>query len=91
MNKSDLIFKLAEKHNLTEKAATQIINLVFDGFKDTLKDENRIEIRGFGSFSVRKYNSYKGRNPSTGTIVDVQPKKSVFFKAGKEMKKKVDY
>ena len=91
MNKSDLIFKLAEKHNLTEKTATQIIDIVFDGFKDALKNDGRIEIRGFGSFSVREYRSYKGRNPRMGTVVDVKPKKSPFFKTGKELKERVDY
>jgi integration host factor subunit beta len=90
MNKSDLIFKLAEKHNLTEKNATQIVDLVFDGFTDTLKNGGRIEIRGFGSFNVRKYEAYKGRNPKTGKTVDVKPKKLPFFKVGRELKKMVD-
>jgi integration host factor subunit beta len=90
MNKSDLIFELAKKHNLTEKTATQIVDLVFDGFTDTLKNGGRIEIRGFGSFVVRQYGAYKGRNPKTGNDVDVKPKKSPFFKVGRELKKMVD-
>ena len=90
MNKSDLISKLAEKHNLTEKDATQIVDLVFDGFTDTLKNGGRIEIRGFGSFVVRQYGSYAGRNPKTGDIVGVKPKKAPFFKVGRELKKRVD-
>ena len=79
MNKSDLIFKLAEKHNLTEKDATQIVDLVFDGFTDTLKNGGRIEVRGFGSFVVRQYGAYTGRNPKTGKVVNVKPKKSPFY------------
>jgi len=90
MNKSDLISKLAEKHNLTGKEATQIVDLIFDGFTDTLKNGGRIEIRGFGVFSVREYGAYTGRNPKTGTVVGVKPKKLPFFKVGLELKKKVD-
>ncbi|OQA65126.1 MAG: DNA-binding protein HU 1 [Ignavibacteria bacterium ADurb.Bin266] len=91
MNKSDLILKLSEKHNLTEKTTTHIIDAVFDGFIQALKNEGRIEIRGFGSICVRQYGAYTGRNPKTGTTVDIKAKKSPFFKAGKELKKMVDY
>ena len=52
MNKSDLVAALADKKNLTEKQATEIVDLVFDGFTDTLKKGGRIEIRGFGSFFI---------------------------------------
>ncbi len=90
MKKSDLIFKLAEKHNLTDKNATQIVDLVFDGFTNTLKKGGRIEIRGFGSFSVRKYGAYTGRDPRTGEHVDVKQKRLPYFKVGKELKKTVD-
>jgi integration host factor subunit beta len=86
MNKSDLIAALAAKENLSEKKSTDIINLIFNGFTDTLKKWDRIEIRGFGSFSVREYGSYTGRNPKTGKDVDVRPKKLPFFKVGKELK-----
>jgi integration host factor subunit beta len=90
MNKSDLIAALATKENLTERQTTDIINLIFNGFRDTLKNGNRIEIRGFGSFSVREYKSYEGRNPKTGKNIDVKPKKLPFFKVGKELKAMVD-
>ena len=86
MNKSDLIEALADKENLTAKQATDTINLVLDGFTDTLKKRGRIEIRGFGSFSVRQYKAYKGKNPKTGKSVDVRPKKLPFFKVGKQLK-----
>lgn len=90
MNKSDLISALSNKENLTEKDAAKVINLVFDGFTDALKNGGRIEIRGFGSFSVREYRAYKGRNPKTGKAIQVKPKKGPFFKVGRELKKRVD-
>jgi integration host factor subunit beta len=90
MNKSDLIAALADKENLTEKQATDIINLIFAGFTNALKKGDRIEIRGFGSYSVREYGSYKGRNPKTGKTVDVGQKKLPFFKVGSELKKRVN-
>ena len=90
MNKSDLITALQEKENLTEKVAMDIVNLVFDGFTDVLKRGGRIELRGFGSFVVREYEAYKGRNPRTGKKIEVKPKKLPFFKVGRELKAKVD-
>ena len=90
MKKSDFISELAGKNNLTEKQATDIVNLMFDGFTKTLTDGGGIEIRGFGSFTVREYGAYNGRNPKTGNDVQVKPKRLPFFKVGKELKKRVD-
>lgn len=90
MNKSNLITALAKKEKLMEKDAIKIVNLIFTGFTDTLMKGDRIEIRGFGSFSVREYGGYTGRNPKTGKDVDVRPKKLPFFKVGMEMRKRVD-
>ena len=90
MNKSDLIDALAEKYKLTEKQATEIVDLMFKGFINELKNGGRIEIRGFGSFVVRQYGAYKGRDPRTGETVDVKPKRLPFFKVGAELKKMVD-
>jgi integration host factor subunit beta len=90
MNKSDLIETLSTKLNLTEKKAIDVVNLVFKGFTDELKKGGRIEIRGFGSFVVKKYGAYTGRNPKTGTKIQVEPKKLPFFKVGKELKDRVD-
>ena len=89
MNNSDLIAALAAKENLTSKQATEIIKLIFNGFKGALKNGDWIEIRGFGSFSVREDESYTGRNPKTGYNVDVRPKKLPFFKVGKVLKRLV--
>jgi len=90
MKKSDLVAALAKKENLTEKQSQAIIDLVFDGFTETMKQGGRIEIRGFGSFSVRNYEAYRGRNPKTGGQIDVKEKKSAFFKVGKELKERVN-
>ncbi|PKN68825.1 MAG: integration host factor subunit beta [Deltaproteobacteria bacterium HGW-Deltaproteobacteria-12] len=90
MNKSGLIEALSQKLNLTEKKAIDVVNLVFKGFTDELKKSGRIEIRGFGSFVVKNYDAYTGRNPKTGTKIKVDPKKLPFFKVGKELKDRVD-
>ena len=90
MTKSDLIAALTKKEHLTEKLATDIVNLVFDGFATALHNGGRIEIRGFGSFVVREYGAYKGRNPKTGKVVEVKPKRLPFFKVGRELRKGVD-
>lgn len=90
MTKSGLISALAVKENLKEQQATDVINLIFKGFTDTLKTEGRIEIRGFGAFTVREYKPYTGRNPKTGKDIKVRPKKLPFFKTGKELKEMVD-
>jgi len=90
MTKSDLIASLAAKENLTDKQATDVIKLIFDGFAGTLKNNGRIEIRGYGSFSVREYESYTGRNPRTGKNIEVKPKRLPFFKVGRDLKEMVD-
>lgn len=80
---------LAVKANLANAVADKIVNEVFDSMTDTLVAGERIEIRGFGSFEIRKYESYTGRNPKTGIEVVVNPKKAPFFKVGKELKERV--
>ena len=90
MNKSELIEALSKKEDLTEKKAIDVVNLIFKGFIDELKNGGRIEIRGFGSFVVRSYGAYKGRNPKTGGKIKVAPKKLPFFKVGKELREMVD-
>jgi integration host factor subunit beta len=90
MNRADLIEALAKKEGLMEKEAYTIVNLIFDGFTDTLKKGGRIELRGFGSFTVRNYRAYTGRNPKTGNKIKVGSKKLPFFKVGKELKDRVN-
>jgi integration host factor subunit beta len=90
MNKSELVEALSQKKNLTYKKAEQIVNLIFDSMSQSLVDRDRIEIRGFGSFMVKDYKSYLGRNPKTGEIIKVEEKKLPFFKAGKGLRERVD-
>ena len=90
MNKSELVLKVAEKLNLTKKKAEDVVNLIFDSMTNALLKGDRVEIRGLGSFMVRQYNSYTGRNPRTGQSIQVKPKKLPFFKTGKELKKRID-
>jgi integration host factor subunit beta len=90
MNKSGLIEALSRKENVTEKKAVEVVNLIFKGFTEELKKGGRLEIRGLGSFVVRDYEAYTGRNPKTGKNIKVSPKKLPFFKVGKELKEKVD-
>jgi len=91
MTKADLVNTISEKANLMHKQAKTVVNMVFDMMSDALKRDDRIEIRGFGSFVNRCYGSYQGRNPKTGQTVKVPPKRVPFFKVGKELKEMVDY
>jgi integration host factor subunit beta len=85
MNKLDLIDILAKDGELTLPKAYDIVNKVFHTMAEALVAGDRIEIRGFGSFTVRNYNGYVGRNPKTGETTTVTPKKLPFFKVGKEL------
>jgi integration host factor subunit beta len=90
MTKSDLIEKLAERLKLPKGKAETIVNTVFESMETALARGERIEIRGLGSFEVRSYKAYEGRNPRTGEPVGVQPKRLPFFKVGKELKERVN-
>jgi integration host factor subunit beta len=67
-----------------------LVNVIFDSMEATLRRGERIEIRGFGSFEIRNYRAYEGRNPRTGATVNVRPKRLPFFKVGKELKERVN-
>ena len=73
MNKAKLIEKVSERVKIRSNAAKVIVDTIFDSMKESLEKGQRIEIRGFGSFAIRQYGAYKGRNPKTGKIVDVSP------------------
>lgn len=90
MNKSELIESVADKAKVTKKRAEDVVNLIFDLMVDAIVHGDRIEIRGLGSFMVKEYGSYVGRNPRTGESIQVKPKKLPFFKVGKELKERVD-
>src|SRR5579885_3055182 len=91
MTKSELIDALAAKRtDLTKARAELVVNCVFDAMTEALQRGEGIEIRGFGSFTVRPYKPYSGRNPRTGEPVDVPAKRLPFFKVGKELKESVN-
>ena len=86
MNKSELVKALADQANISLDEATLVVNTFVDSMKDSLLEGGRVEIRWFGSFKVKEYGSYAGRNPRTGEKVAVEPKRLPFFRAGKELK-----
>ena len=90
MNKSDLIEALSEGENLTRTKAEEVVNLVFSEMTNALVAGDRVEIRGLGSFKVKSYGGYTGRNPKTGKQIRVKKKKLPFFKCGKDLKERVD-
>ena len=90
MNKSDLIEALSKGEDLTRTKAEDVVDLVFSEMTNALVAGDRVEIRGLGSFKVKSYDGYKGRNPRTGKQIKVKPKKLPFFKCGKELKERVD-
>ena len=87
--KSELVERISERTRLPRARAELVVNCVFDSMIDALKRGDGIEIRGFGSFTVRSYKAYDGRNPRTGEIVHVEPKRLPFFRVGKELGERI--
>jgi integration host factor subunit beta len=90
MNKSELIETLAEKIVLPVRETAGISKTIIDAMSNALVKGDSIEIRGFGSFTVKEYGAYTGRNPKSGEKIDVAPKKLPFFKVGKDLRERVD-
>ena len=90
MTKADLIALVAEKLKFPWGRAELVVDHIFESMIDALKRGEGIEIRGFGSFTIRKYEAYEGRNPRTGETVHVKPKRLAFFKVGKELRERVN-
>jgi len=90
MNKSELIEALADDMKLPVREAASITNTIIDTMTNALAAGDSIEIRGFGSFVVKEYGSYIGRNPKTGEKIKVAPKKLPFFKVGKDLRESVN-
>ena len=90
MTKSDLIDLIGASQKLPKGRAELLIHMIFEALEAALKRGERIEIRGFGSFELRSYRGYDGRNPRTGSAVEVRPKRLPFFKVGKELKERVN-
>lgn len=90
MTKSELIEVITTRGEITKARAELVVNCVFDTMTEALQRGEGIEIRGFGSFTVRPYKAYTGRNPRTGQAVDVPAKRLPFFKVGKELREIVN-
>ena len=85
-NKSELINELSTKADISVSQAEVVVNTTFEAISQALGKGQRVEMRGFGSFMVRDYKPYKGRNPRTGESIRVRAKKMPSFKAGKELR-----
>ena len=91
MIKSELIAKLAEENpHLTRADVERVVNTVLDSMTGALESGGRVELRGFGAFSVRERPARAGRNPRTGETVDVAAKAVPFFKSGKELRQRLN-
>ena len=91
MTKSELIEKVLQSHGmLNAKASETIVNTVFDSIEEALKAGDKVEIRGFGSFTIRERLGREARNPKSGEVVRIPSKKTPFFKTGKDLKDRVN-
>jgi len=91
MTKSELVEKIMETNGfLNRKESELVVNIIFDSMAKALKDGDKVEIRGFGSFTVRERDAREARNPKNGEIVKISAKRTPFFKTGKELKERVN-
>lgn len=90
MTKADLVEQVASEAEMTKKDAEQLVEIIFDSIIGALNKGEKIELRGFGSFRVRQRDARKGRNPKTGTAVDIPAKRVAYFKPGKELKEVIN-
>jgi integration host factor subunit beta len=91
MIKSELVQLIADKNpHLYHRDVERIVNRVFDEIISSMKDSHRVELRGFGAFSVKERQARTGRNPRTGAAVDVTEKRVPFFKTGKELRQRLN-
>ena len=90
MNKSELIEDLAVKTKYNPKLTDKMVRIFFDRIKAALSAGDKVEIRGFGSFTLKKYKGYIGRNPKTGETVEVKPKQLPVFRTGKDLRSRVN-
>lgn len=89
MTKSELIEEVARRANITKSRAELVVNCIFDSLGQSLEKGEGVEIRGFGTFSIRERRAYSGRNPRTGEAVPVPEKRVPWFKVGNELKNAV--
>jgi integration host factor subunit beta len=91
VNKAELAAEVTKRTKVSQKVGKVVVDAVFEEMANALRRGDRVEIRGFGSFMMRNYGSYQGRNPKTGESVSVKPKRLPYFKVGKELKGLVDF
>lgn len=82
--------KLAQEEGLSQKKAKEIVDVFFQSMSESLAEEERVDIRGFGTFKVKRYEGYVGRNPKSGAAVQVAPKRLPNFKVGKALKERIN-
>jgi len=91
VTKSELIEKVMQTHGmLNMKVSEIVVNTVFDSIEEALRDGDKVEIRGFGSFTIRERLAREARNPKSGEVVSIPSKRTPFFKTGKELKERVN-
>ncbi len=90
MLKSDLIATLVAKRQLTQNQAEETVETILNSMKAALCKGDNIEIRGLGAFHVKEYLGYNGRNPKTGSVIPVKPKRGILFRTGKELRDRVN-
>lgn len=91
MTKSELIEKISQTDVfLNAKVSEIVVNMIFDSIGEALKSGDKVEIRGFGSFTIRERPAREARNPKSGEVVRIPSKKTPFFKTGKELKERVN-
>ncbi|MFC6646742.1 HU family DNA-binding protein [Granulicella cerasi] len=90
MTKADLVDHVVALGDLTRRDGETIVDLLFASITEALKADDKVEVRGFGSFRTRKRNSRTGRNPKTGASVDVPAKRVPFFKPSKDLRDQVN-
>lgn len=90
MTKSELISRLSKKIKLSKRDTKVIVDTIIEAMKEALSRGERIEIRGFGSFGVKRYDSYMGRNPKTGKKVPVPARKLPYFRMSRLLLKYIN-
>ncbi len=91
MIKSELVTALADENlHLTQRDIERVVGVILESMSEALENGGRVELRGFGAFSVRARSARAGRNPRTGDAVDVRAKHVPFFKSGKELRSRLN-
>ena len=90
MTSADLIDRLSERRNISLRRATPVVAAFFECLAGALRRGERVEIRGFGVFTIRNHRGYRGRNPRTGQVVEIRPGRVVLFKASREFLKRLN-